>query len=268
MTFEDTDTPTPGAALTLTGSLTASGLKLSWQPGDQWDGGGCIKCTVLNQGASLDYWGFQLQMSSAFELVWSGGAFINAGDDWLFVGDASEGLAANKSEAFEYCTEPVVIPLELTDVQRVEPTPAPTPIPTPTQVPEPDPVLGSVTSGDIVLFYRTDGSSKGGICLDMNLYNGSTSTLAGWKVKLNLDKPTSLTDYWGFLVAATPSNKTYLEIYPGAGQSELKSGQSVFGHICLSPLAVPMTMSVGTSTNTNRSTFPKNASLSRPQLRR
>lgn len=264
--YEDVESNTPDPSLNLTGSLTASGLKLSWQPGDQWDGGGCFKCTLLNQGAALDYWGFQLQMSGAFDLVWSGGAFFNAGDDWLFVGDSTEGLAANKSETFEYCAEPQVVPIELLDVQRVEPTPAPTPVPTPTPIPGPDditPVLGSVKSGDIVLFYRTDGSSKGGTCLDMNLYNGTLNTLSAWKAKVNLDTPTSLTDYWGFLVSTTPSNPAYLEIYPGAGQSEIKAGQSVFGHICLKPLSIPVTMSIVITSNTSRSTLDLQPRLAR-----
>lgn len=227
----------------LQGTLRAEALSLSWSPGDQWEQGGCFELTVTNSGPELEFWALDLTFSSEVtswlytdtQATWvtaSSGAWIGA----------KEGLLKTGGQvSLSYCSEPAVVPVQISDVELKVSSSAEL---SPTPSADEQVVAGSLRTETMALLYREDGSSKGGTCLEMTVTNLSSTTLSGWSLKLQLDKKASLTDWWDI----TPFiSGTTLELYPTAGMDKLASMASAIGHVCLSPLAAPVSISVPTS---------------------
>lgn len=243
-------TPPPSSApdaqseVALQGTLGKEELTLSWAPGDQWEQGGCFDLTLTNAGPELEFWALDLVFSSSISswLYTDSAATWITSDTGAWIGASDGGLDAGGTQTLSYCSEPAAVPAEIADVELKR---APDPDATPTPDPEDVPVTGSLRADSLALLYREDGASKGGTCLEVTVTNLGTTTLEGWSLKVQLDEKTTLTDWWDI----TPFvSGTQLELYPTAGMNKLASMASAIGHVCMSPLAKPISMSVPDTT--------------------
>ncbi len=229
ITIDETPCPSGECAPTDGGTLVADGVSLAWSAGATWDQGWCIDLTLTNTGEDLEAWAVTVQLDQPVAKWLSAeGAVISPQQNLLSIQPAGDtALASGAVVTMQCCMEPAARPVGIasTDLEPVQGTPMP--------------LLGTVQDGTLLLAYRTDGASYGGVCLEMTLSNLSDKDIAAWSFDLSFDQKTTLTDYWGFTPVVNGATAT---VYPGTGTETITAYGARTGTMCLNPLAEPVAM--------------------------
>lgn len=225
------DTTTAG--LSSSGELSDGDFRLYFNPGEQWDGGGCWTLDLLYQGDQLDDWQANITLSrDAADFSFLDPVLDPSADDQLqwtpdevTIGD--DGYLGSAS----YCAEPAAAPAALT-VWAIEGDPS---------EPTDDNTFSARTledtTGRVWVTIDDAGDQGSSDCMALEVVNLSGQALQGWRLDLVMSGTTEVTDTFNAYALASDAKIT---VRPTSADA-LAAYAAWEGWVCLSPFAEPTT---------------------------
>ncbi|MFT4978250.1 MAG: hypothetical protein ACI8S6_004158 [Myxococcota bacterium] len=214
------------------GELSDGAFRLYFNPGEQWDMGGCYTLDLLYTGSTLEDWRANITLDAAVD-TWTflDPLLVEEGDDqlqWALGSDATidtDGWLGSSS----YCSEPAAIPA-LLNVWAIEESDGESAASTFSSKTLED------STGRVWVTVDDAGDQGEGDCMVLEVVNLSSDVLQSWQLDLTMSNETEVTDTFnayalaqGDVITVRPTSAAALATY-----------ESWDGWICLSPFAQPV----------------------------
>ena len=259
-----------------TNSLSDGDFKIYAVAANGWEGGACVSCLLRNYGPSVKNWRATLGLSKAVT-KWSSatGAFVFPQGDELSV----ESLTAKEFESgdsieFQYCTEPVTLPISF-DMERGTVTGPDTTGGTgsgsgsgSSDDPETPGEIqtGQLMAGDVVVRYSDQDhvDTKGGGCLSLEVVNTGESNFYAQSIELLLQGGATVTSSSSGFAYSSAADRVVFnlpEAWLPLARNEVHAAD-----VCMDPLRQPIGLTVhlaggGSSSGGGSGSAPANGTL-------